>query len=525
MKKQDREAFVALIAPIGIDMNEVVRVISERASQVKYTPNVIKFTDFLKTFNRVPSSFDNEVARFDSFIRAGDILCEEAGRGDILAILGVAELMKGTPDDRLKKSTDRRLNIFRQIKRLDEYRTLERTYGRNIIFIGCYAPKRTRVEYLVDRLRVSDRTSNVAKLESQALSIIATDEDEANNRFGQRIIDCYPKSDFIIDCTSLKTLEDSCDRFFKIYFGHPFISPSRDEYASYIANAAAYRSVDLSRQVGAAIFSKNGEIISMGCNEVPAPGGGTYWEDHKDDKRDYVLGFDSNQRVREDLARDALARLKENGWLVPEQESKSLDELINDVFKKGDSIEGTKDGPWKTSMITDIIEYGRMVHAEMNAITDAARSNRSTSGATLYCTTMPCHMCTKLIISSGITRVVYVQPYVKSLADELFKDSVAFEADDADKRVNFVSLKGVTPAGFKRAFSRSDKRKNQDGSALTWNKLESRPTFLTTIPYYISLEIELIKELRDVPIREISDAFQSSKKISKPGSPPPPPAP
>lgn len=505
---------MALIAPIGVDMSLVTSVLSEKAKQISYEPNIIKLTDFLKTFGMVPKSFENEVARYKAYIQAGDELCEQSEQGDVLALLGISALLTVGEEKRKTQIYSRRLNIFRQIKRIDEYNTLERVYGRNILFVGCYASVEDRANYLVDRMRVSDRTSNDAKLRSQALEIMSIDEDESDKDFGQKVIDCYPKSDFILDCSSRQSLEESCDRLFKIFFGHPFVSPTLDEHASYIANAASYRSLDLSRQVGAAIFSEEGEIISMGCNEVPAAGGGTYWCHHDNDTRDYILGYDSNQRVKEDLAREALAKLRDMGWLANGYKKHDLDRLIELVFSKADK-DGKNEGPWRRSMMADIIEYGRMVHAEMNAITDAARFRRSTSNATLYCTTMPCHMCTKLIISSGIKRVVYLQPYVKSLTSELFKDTVAFERPDIANKVEFSSLKGVTPAGFKRAFSKTTKRKNDDGTAKQWNRLNAAPTFLTTIPYYAESEVTALLSLSAIP-RFAAPSTKSTSKRKKP---------
>jgi deoxycytidylate deaminase len=41
----------------------------------------------------------------------------------------------------------------------------------------------------------------------------------------------------------------------------------------------------------------------------------------------------------------------------------------------------------------DILEFGRVIHAEMSAISDAARLGRATKDATLFCTTFPCHIC------------------------------------------------------------------------------------------------------------------------------------
>jgi dCMP deaminase len=49
-----------------------------------------------------------------------------------------------------------------------------------------------------------------------------------------------------------------------------------------------------------------------------------------------------------------------------------------------------------------------VLHAEANALTKIARSNQSSEGATLYTTLSPCKDCSKLILQSGITRVVYL---------------------------------------------------------------------------------------------------------------------
>ena len=56
-------------------------------------------------------------------------------------------------------------------------------------------------------------------------------------------------------------------------------------------------------------------------------------------------------------------------------------------------------------------ELCRAVHAEQNAIIQAAIHGVSTTGATLYCTHQPCILCAKIIINSQIRRVVYGNPY------------------------------------------------------------------------------------------------------------------
>ena len=52
-----------------------------------------------------------------------------------------------------------------------------------------------------------------------------------------------------------------------------------------------------------------------------------------------------------------------------------------------------------------------MLHAEANAITKVAASSNSSRGATIYVTSSPCIECAKLIIQSGIQRVVYSEDY------------------------------------------------------------------------------------------------------------------
>jgi dCMP deaminase len=62
-----------------------------------------------------------------------------------------------------------------------------------------------------------------------------------------------------------------------------------------------------------------------------------------------------------------------------------------------------------------------VLHAEANAITKVAKSNNSSQDATLYVTSSPCIECAKLIIQSGISRVVYCNEYSKTEGLELLK--------------------------------------------------------------------------------------------------------
>ncbi len=64
-------------------------------------------------------------------------------------------------------------------------------------------------------------------------------------------------------------------------------------------------------------------------------------------------------------------------------------------------------------------EVCRALHAEQNAIVQAARYGIPVEGSTLYCTTEPCSVCAKTLINAGIRRVVYQEPYPDGLSRDL----------------------------------------------------------------------------------------------------------
>ena len=109
----------------------------------------------------------------------------------------------------------------------------------------------------------------------------------------------------------------------------------------------------------------------------------------------------------------------------------------------------------KPTRVMNLTEFTRAVHAEMEALSSAARTGLSVRGATLYTTTFPCHGCAKHIVVAGIKRVVYVEPYPKSMAIDLHSDSIAVEEQQADEepKVKFVPFVGVAPRRYDALFS------------------------------------------------------------------------
>jgi dCMP deaminase len=68
-------------------------------------------------------------------------------------------------------------------------------------------------------------------------------------------------------------------------------------------------------------------------------------------------------------------------------------------------------------------ELCRGLHAEQNAIIQAAYHGVEIRGATLYCTNHPCIICSKMIINAGIQKIVYDEGYADTLAREMLKES------------------------------------------------------------------------------------------------------
>ncbi len=136
--------------------------------------------------------------------------------------------------------------------------------------------------------------------------------------------------------------------------------PSWSEYFMTITNMVAKRSTCLRRHVGA-ILVKNKRILATGYNGAPA--GIRHCEETGCIRRD--SGVPSGQRH----------------------------------------------------------ELCRGLHAEQNAIIQAAYHGVSINGSTLYCTNKPCIICTKMLINAGIKEIIYGEGYDDPLADEMITEA------------------------------------------------------------------------------------------------------
>ena len=82
-------------------------------------------------------------------------------------------------------------------------------------------------------------------------------------------------------------------------------------------------------------------------------------------------------------------------------------------------------------------ELCRGIHAEQNAIIQAAYYGVSIQGATLYCTTQPCSICAKMIINAGLKKIIYASGYADPMAVEMLEEAnvalVRFNGDDREE--------------------------------------------------------------------------------------------
>ncbi len=68
-------------------------------------------------------------------------------------------------------------------------------------------------------------------------------------------------------------------------------------------------------------------------------------------------------------------------------------------------------------------ELCRGLHAEQNAIIQAAYHGISINGASLYCTNLPCVICAKMLINAGIKEIIYQEGYMDRLAEDMIVES------------------------------------------------------------------------------------------------------
>lgn len=471
----DSELVIGLVGAVGTELNQVINILRERLKVFKYDPHEIRVSkDIIPQVVDLPEfPPGDEFTRISGLMDAGNNARAETGDNSVLALGIAAKISAARPKDAngQRMPQARRAYIINSLKHPQEVARLREIYPEGFYLIGVHADERRRHDHLVQGLRLNQEHAN---------SLMARDEDE-HVKHGQRTSDTFHLSDFFVRIDENQDkLRNGLWRILDTQFGFPYATPTFDEYAMFLAFSAALRSADLSRQVGA-VVARDREIISTGANDCPKCGGGLYWPEYDEDNheikdavdgRDYMRGEDKNKIEQQRIIEDILNR-------------------AGDAVADRDKLRAAL----AESRLADITEYGRMVHAEMEALLSLARNNVSSRGATLYCTTFPCHNCAKHIVAAGIKRVVYIEPYPKSKAAEFHSDSIRLGFSDDDGTVHFEPFVGVGPRRFFDLFSMRLgsgyplKRKDEEGQIIHWKQEASRLRIQMLPCSYVELEL------------------------------------
>jgi deoxycytidylate deaminase len=455
------DLYIGLVGAAGTDLTIVLDELRAQLSIVKYDVEHIKVSDLIREVLEVPVAAD-EYTRMKTLMAAGDALRKNSKKGDGVAALVISKIRSIRGDTSLRGNA---AFVIDSLKNPNEVELLDRVYGRNFYTVSVYLSREERLRNIKNKIARGRREPPGKLHETYARELILDDEKGIGDH-SQNVRDTFPKADYFLN--SREGLGDQIKRFVELVFGEPFTTPTRDEYLMFLAKAAAYRSNDLSRQVGAVIADVSGHVAASGCNEVPYPGGGIFYEGREGgpgDNRDFTKQIDPNYTEIQRSLIELVGVLKQAGYV----EDDSPDSQIVDALMQGHHKELVSN-----TRIRNLIEFGRIVHAEMNSICEAAAAGRSIRGGSLFCTTFPCHVCARHIIASGLREVVYIEPYPKSMTGQLYGDEIRFAheaaADEGHDRIDHVTFRpfhGTSPTLFQRVF-RYRVRKDRYGTIATW---------------------------------------------------------
>ena len=468
IKIKDGELFIGIISTVGVDTSNVITYLTDSLNKFNYDVKIINISKgILSKFEDQQYKAKSEYDRITHYMDLGNQIRKATNDNSIL-MKGVSSAIFSMRDkeyDGSGQPKKRTAYIIKSIKHSDEVEYLRDTYGDAFYLIGVQSSEKNRIDYL-------HKVKNIAVDKAEQLLKRDADEDISH---GQHTRDAYQHSDYFIEVKEGISLFNDIQRFIDLLFGEPYITPNFDEYAMFMAYASSLRSADLSRQVGAAL-ARNNEIISLGANDCPKFGGGLYWPKFEngqyldeDNGRDYKVGYDTNkyqQRLLIDTIIDTL-------------NLDNREEAFNKIKQAG---------------INDLTEYGRVVHAEMEALLCCARNNISSRNADLYVTTFPCHNCAKHIIAAGINRVVYIEPYPKSKALEMYKNEIEDGNESRGKKVMFEPFIGVGPQRYIDLFAMTSIkwakriRKNKDGKIVQWDRERAELRNPGSVLSYLQLE-------------------------------------
>ncbi len=472
------ELIVGLVGAVGTEISQVVYFLEERLNLAGYEVQRIKISEDVISLLE-PTSYDpdDQFDRINKLMDAGNYARVKSGENHVLANGAATLIFRDRPKEDGKSVPNvRKAYIIDSLKRPEEVSQLRSIYQGGFVLVGVHAEESRRLHHLINNRGITDEN---------AKKLIERDGEEKRVPHGQSLNNTFHHADFFVRLTEdRERLRNDITRMVEIWFGHPYLTPTFDEFAMFMAFASALRSADLSRQVGAVITRKDA-ILATGANDCPKFGGGLYWpERDKNNKicdieggRDYKKRIDSNRHEQLRIIGEITEKCRNAGLKA------DIVDKVSDILDK--------------SRLKDLTEFGRIVHAEMEAMLACGRMGISTVGATIYSTTFPCHNCAKHIVASGIEKVVYIEPYPKSKASEFYDDSITTAPGSTESKVRFEPFVGIGPRRYIDLFSMSGgnsyplKRKDKKtGKSVNW-AIETAKLRLKMLPdSYLGFELE-----------------------------------
>ncbi|MFN3812851.1 MAG: anti-phage dCTP deaminase [Roseateles asaccharophilus] len=503
--RQSNEIVMAFAGPIGCGIQSVINKTRTCLLELGYERvEVIKLSKFLSTSvdeGRItalsrPQSCSEKFYHYRKLQQAGRDIREKSQNKQILAEYAVQQIVfnrEAHPQDQLEDGERpvpaRVAYLIDQVKRPEEVELLRALYRNLFYLVGVTKPYEQRKKLLEEE----------GVYENEAPNLIEIDRNEEGDG-GQRLDKTLHLADFFIRNDANLDQRNSIKRFTRLIHGDKSQTPDRLETGMYAAYAAGLRSACLSRQVGAAIANQSGEIIATGCNDVPAPLGGLYSTSSANDSRCVHKGGECfNDKEKRKLQR-------------------SIGELVKSEFKKREIdkqldqwLDGFLETIYRETRLGSLIEFSRSVHAEMDAIVSLARGGSvGIAGATLYTTTFPCHSCARHIVAAGISEVYYIEPYEKSMAQELHDDAISFEdpkqpesgdstsPNGVGHRVKFLHFEGVSPRLFATAFRAEDRKDKRTGRFIPISNDGPRKILPEYMDNYQAFEDAAFKHFQEV---------------------------
>lgn len=475
-KRLSNELVIALVGPVASGCTTVYEAMaSDLRDNYDYDPVYVRLSELIKEHAAdVGMSIPDDIsvtARIDRYQDVGNALRSKFG--DAYLVDRAIERIAVERDQRggYKELHGRRIVLphrrayfLDSLKNPAELRRLRQVYGDLLWVVTVFAPEDVRFERLRRKGMVDDDARHAMQRDY---------EEEA--RSGQNVSKTAHQANYFVrNSTDNKDdLDAPVGRFLRAIFGVTLHTPTNDEKGMMEAASAAVRSACLSRQVGAAIYNPEGDLLGVGCNDVPKFGGGLYGEGNSDHR---CFRWQNNE-CHNDKHKALLAtRISEAAGAKEQQQI----ELVTDAMEGG---------------VANLIEFSRSVHAEMEAIVSVARSgNGSTISSKLYTTTFPCHSCARHIVAAGVDTVFYVEPYSKSLALDLHSDSISLHEDATDK-VRFLQYAGFAPRTSLRLFSSAGRDRKRNGKYITVLRQSARPVFASPLDSYTTSENLIIQQL------------------------------